>query len=120
MKKLKIAFGVGQILHQNTPKIAQTVGNIGLLLAGIAAIPLLFPFFGLAVPVIVTQVATLAAAGGVGIKKISKLFGIVDAVTGEPLDYNVPKDASEVAPLFKNLFKKLNPPTDSVPGGNNE
>ena len=106
MKNLKIAFGFAQVLHQNTPKVAQTVGNIGLLLAGVAALPLLIASFGITVPAAVITISTYAVTAGIGVKKISKMFGIVDE-TGKPVEFNVPTDAAEVAPLFKNLIEKL-------------
>ena len=107
MKELKIAFGIANILRQNTPKVAQYVGDAGLLLAGIAALPLLVASFGVTVPAILTTVATYAVAGGIGVKKVSKMFGIVDAETGKPVEFNVPTDATQVIPLFKTLFQKL-------------
>lgn len=79
MKEIKIGFGLSQFAKQNTPKIAQLIGNASLILAGIAAIPVVLSTAGIAVPALIVTVGVYASAGGILVKKISKLFGIVES-----------------------------------------
>jgi hypothetical protein len=61
---------------QNTPKLAQNIGDISLILAGLASLPVLLASAGVAVPAAVVTVSVYAATGGSIVKAVSKMFGV--------------------------------------------
>ena len=67
----------------NTPKIAQHIGDISLMLAAIASIPVILASAGVAVPVVIVTIATYASVGGGVVKTVSKMFGVDEPKTEE-------------------------------------
>ncbi len=76
---MKTVIGVSQFVHQNEPKLAALIGNLGLLFAFIAGIPALCQEAGIIVlPVLVATIVKYSILGGMICKFATKFFGTVD------------------------------------------
>ena len=60
----------------NTPRVAEMIGNISLILAFVASLPLCLTGVGVVVPAGIITASTYAVAGGAMIKTLSKLMGV--------------------------------------------
>jgi hypothetical protein len=76
IKKEMATLKLSNFTKANTPKLAETIGNISLILAVIAAIPVALASAGVTVPPTVVAISIYATTGGSVVKAISKLFGI--------------------------------------------
>lgn len=81
----KTTMGVSQFFSQNTPKIAQKIGDISLICAGTAmaiwGLPIAMQEAGIAnfvLPLFLVKIAKICAAAGVLGKIITKLMGKTD------------------------------------------
>jgi hypothetical protein len=60
----------------NTPKGAEMLGNIGLILAAVASLPVILAGAGVAVPAAIVTAAVYATVGGSLVKTVSKTLGV--------------------------------------------
>ena len=79
-------IGLKQFFKANTPKTAQIIGDISLILAFVSSVPILLSTAGVAVPTAVITASVYATTGGSLIKVFSKYIGIKDE--------EAPKDAN--------------------------
>lgn len=84
---MKTNFGIGHFFEQNTPDLAQKIGNIGLLCAALSISILGLPTLmleagieGFILPLFALKIAKVCAAIGVFSKIITKLFGGIEPV----------------------------------------
>jgi len=84
MKNVKIGFS--QFFKKNTPKTAQIIGDISLVLAFISSVPILLVTAGVTVPAAIITASVYATTGGSLIKIFSKYFGIKLPEESEPIE----------------------------------
>ncbi len=80
---MKNKMGLSQFFKNNTPKFAQIIGDVSLVLAFVASVPVILASAGIAVPAAVITAAVYATTGGSLIKIISKTVGIKEPVKNE-------------------------------------
>jgi hypothetical protein len=69
-------LNLSNFTKKNTPQIAEAIGNISLILAVIAGIPVMLVTAGVTVPATIVTISVYAATGGTVVKAVSKMFGI--------------------------------------------
>jgi uncharacterized protein (DUF697 family) len=69
-------IGFSQFFKTNTPKAAQIVGDISLVLAFVSSVPILLATAGITVPAAIITASVYATTGGSLVKIFSKYFGI--------------------------------------------
>ncbi len=74
MENVKIGFS--QFFKNNTPKRAQIIGDIALVLAFVSSLPMLIPASVIALPAAVITASVYATTGLTVVKIFSKYFGI--------------------------------------------
>lgn len=77
-RKLKkmASLKISNFSKANTPKVAELIGNISLILATVAALPVVIASAGVAVPAAIVTASIYATAGGAMVKTFSKLLGV--------------------------------------------
>jgi uncharacterized membrane protein YkgB len=75
-REMKNLPKLNNFFKANTPKTAEAIGNISLILAAIAGVPVILASAGVAVPAAIVTISVYAATGGSIVKAFSKMFGV--------------------------------------------
>ena len=81
--EMKTNLNFSNFFKKNTPATTELIGNISLILAAVAGIPVILASAGVAVPATIVTISIYAATGGSIVKAISKMFGIKEEPTAQ-------------------------------------